>query len=68
MRCWRRSPRARSTRASGHRIIEETHGNPLALLELWRGLGAAELAGGFALPDAGDLPKRIEDQYLDAPG
>ena len=46
------------------RIIEETRGNPLALLELWRGLGAAELAGGFALPDAGDLPKRIEDQYL----
>jgi DNA-binding CsgD family transcriptional regulator len=46
------------------RIIEETRGNPLALLELWRGLGAAELAGGFALPHAGDLPKRIEDQYL----
>ena len=46
------------------RIIEETHGNPLALLELCRGLDTAELAGGFALPDAGDLPKRIEDQYL----
>src|SRR5258708_22239309 len=45
------------------RIIEETHGNPLALLELYRGMGAAELAGGFALPDAVDLPKRIEDQY-----
>jgi len=47
------------------RIIEETHGNPLALLELGRGLGAAELAGGFALPDAGDLPRRIEAQYLE---
>ena len=47
------------------RIIEETHGNPLALLELCRGLGAAELAGGFALPDAGDLPRRIEAQYLE---
>jgi DNA-binding CsgD family transcriptional regulator len=46
------------------RIIEETHGNPLALLELFRGLGAAELAGGFALPQAGDLPKTIEDQYI----
>ena len=45
------------------RIIEETHGNPLALIELCGGLGTAELAGGFALPDAGDLPKRIEDQY-----
>ncbi len=47
------------------RIIEETHGNPLALLELGHGLGAAELAGGFALPDAGDLPRRIEAQYLE---
>ena len=50
------------------RIIEETHGNPLALLELCRGLGAAELAGGFALPDAGDLPGRIEAQYLERLG
>jgi hypothetical protein len=32
------------------RIIEETHGNPLALLELYRGLRPADLAGGFALP------------------
>lgn len=45
------------------RIVEETHGNPLALLELYRGLGAAGLAGGYALPDAADLPQRIEDQY-----
>ena len=45
------------------RILEETHGHPLALLELYRGRGAADLAGGFALPDAGDLPRRIEDQY-----
>jgi len=50
------------------RIIEETHGNPLALLELCRGLSAAELAGGFALPDAGDLPRRIEAQYLERLG
>ena len=50
------------------RIIEETHGHPLALLELCRGLGAAELAGGFALPDAGDLPRRIEAQYLERLG
>jgi DNA-binding CsgD family transcriptional regulator len=45
------------------RILEETHGHPLALLELYRGRSAADLAGGFALPDAGDLPRRIEDQY-----
>ena len=47
------------------RIIEETGGNPLAVLELGRGLEVGELAGGFALPDAGDLPRRIEDQYLE---
>ena len=46
------------------RIIEETNGNPLALLELSQGLSAAELAGGFALPATGDLPQRIEDRYL----
>ncbi len=45
------------------RILEETHGHPLALLELYRGRSVADLAGGFALPDVGDLPRRIEDQY-----
>src|SRR3984957_18244041 len=45
------------------RILEETRGHPLALLELYRGRSAADLAGGFALPRAGDLPRRIEDQY-----
>ncbi|HLK78310.1 MAG TPA: LuxR C-terminal-related transcriptional regulator [Streptosporangiaceae bacterium] len=45
------------------RILAETHGHPLALLELYRGRSAADLAGGFALPDAGDLPRRIEDRY-----
>ena len=44
-------------------IIAETHGNPLALLELPRGLTAAELAGGFGLPAAGPLAGRIEDSY-----
>jgi DNA-binding CsgD family transcriptional regulator len=50
------------------RIIAETGGNPLALLELPRGRTAAELAGGFALPDAGGLPGRIEDHYRRAVG
>jgi DNA-binding CsgD family transcriptional regulator len=45
------------------RIIEETGGNPLALLELSRGLTAAELAGGFAPPDTRQIPRRIEDEY-----
>ncbi len=46
------------------RIVAETRGNPLALLELPRGISAAELGGGFALPDAGALPRRMEDHYV----
>ncbi len=46
------------------RIVAETRGNPLALLELPRGLTAAELAGGFALPDARRLASRIEQSFL----
>jgi AAA ATPase domain len=44
-------------------IIAETRGNPLALLELPRGLTPAELAGGFALPGAAPLTGRIEDSF-----
>ena len=44
-------------------IVAETRGNPLALLELPRGLAPAELAGGFGLPEAGSLPGRIEDSF-----
>jgi DNA-binding CsgD family transcriptional regulator len=47
------------------RIIDETGGNPLALLELYRGVNPAELAGGFALPDTVDVPRRIENQYAE---
>jgi DNA-binding CsgD family transcriptional regulator len=45
------------------RIIEETGGNPLALLELSRGLTAAQVAGGFGLPDTRRIPRRIEDEF-----
>jgi DNA-binding CsgD family transcriptional regulator len=45
------------------RIIAETHGNPLALLEIPRGLTAAELAGGFGLPGVMSVPSRIEDSF-----
>jgi len=45
------------------RIVAETRGNPLALLELPSGLGATRIAGGFALPDAMDVPAQIEDYY-----
>jgi DNA-binding CsgD family transcriptional regulator/tetratricopeptide (TPR) repeat protein len=45
-------------------IIAETRGNPLALLELPRGLTPAELAGGFGLPGATPLTGRIEDSFV----
>jgi DNA-binding CsgD family transcriptional regulator len=47
----------------GDRIVAETRGNPLALLELPRGMSAAELAGGFAMLDSGDLRGHLEDHY-----
>jgi DNA-binding CsgD family transcriptional regulator len=46
------------------RILGEAGGNPLALIELPRGLTPAELAGGFALPDARPLASRIEQTFL----
>jgi DNA-binding CsgD family transcriptional regulator len=48
------------------RIIAETAGNPLALLELPRGRNPAELAGGFGLPRVGgsaSLSARIEQSF-----
>ncbi|GAA4706158.1 ATP-binding protein [Phytohabitans rumicis] len=45
------------------RIVAETRGNPLALLELPRGLTAAEIAGGFMRPDARPLWSRIERSF-----
>jgi DNA-binding CsgD family transcriptional regulator len=45
------------------RIVAEARGNPLALLELPRGLTPAELAGGFALPDATPLSGRVEESF-----
>ena len=45
------------------RIVAETQGNPLALLELPRGLTPAELAGGFGLPSAMPLSGRIEESF-----
>jgi DNA-binding CsgD family transcriptional regulator len=45
------------------RIVAETRGNPLALLELPRGLTATQLAGGFGLLGARALPGRIEESF-----
>jgi DNA-binding CsgD family transcriptional regulator len=46
------------------RIVAETRGNPLALLELPRGLTATELAGGFGLPETHALTGRIEQSFV----
>ena len=46
------------------RIVAETRGNPLALMELPRGLTPAELAGGFGLPDSLPLAGRIGRGFL----
>jgi hypothetical protein len=43
-----------------NQILAEMNGNPLALLELPRGLSPAELAGGFGLVEAQAIPARIE--------
>jgi DNA-binding CsgD family transcriptional regulator len=45
------------------RILAETRGNPLALLELPRGLTAAELAGGFAVLPSVPMAGRIEASF-----
>ncbi|MHB8693483.1 MAG: helix-turn-helix transcriptional regulator [Solirubrobacteraceae bacterium] len=45
------------------RIVVETRGNPLALLELPRGLTPTQLAGGFGLPVAVPLSASIEESY-----
>ena len=44
-------------------IVRETGGNPLALLELLRGLTRTQLAGGFGLPGAVSVSARIEESF-----
>jgi DNA-binding CsgD family transcriptional regulator len=45
-------------------LVAETRGNPLALLELPRGLTPTQLAGGFGLLGAAALSGRIEESFL----
>ena len=45
------------------RIVTETRGNPLALLELLNGLTPAELAGGFGVPGEVSLSSTIEESF-----
>jgi DNA-binding CsgD family transcriptional regulator len=46
------------------RIVAETAGNPLALLELPRGRNPAELGGGFGFRDRRPLTARIEQSFV----
>jgi DNA-binding CsgD family transcriptional regulator/tetratricopeptide (TPR) repeat protein len=43
-------------------MLAETHGNPLALIELARELSLVERAGGFGLPET-PVPLRIETEF-----
>jgi DNA-binding CsgD family transcriptional regulator len=45
------------------RIIAQTRGIPLALLELPRSMTAPELSAEFGLPDPSGLPGRIEESF-----
>ena len=45
------------------RILAETRGNPLALLDLPRSMNATEVAGGFEHLTLTDLPRHLEEHY-----
>jgi hypothetical protein len=62
-RCWNRCWPAPLDARVRDLIVAETRGNPLAVLELPRGLTPSELAGGFGLPGVVPLEGRIEDSY-----
>src|SRR5262249_3023476 len=47
------------------RIVAETRGNPLALLDLPRAMSATELAGALELLSPIDPPRHREDHYLE---
>jgi DNA-binding CsgD family transcriptional regulator len=49
--------------AVGEQIIAESHGNPLALLELPRTWNAADVAGGFAVLSSQPVMSKIEESY-----
>ncbi|GAA1518909.1 AAA family ATPase [Kribbella lupini] len=45
-------------------IVAETNGNPLALIELPRGLTPTQMAGGLGLLNADMVPGRIEESFV----
>ncbi len=50
------------------RIVAESCGNPLALMELPLSARSAHLAGGFELPGALDVPRRVEESFRSRSG
>jgi DNA-binding CsgD family transcriptional regulator len=46
------------------RLVAETGGNPLALLEWVGDLASADLAGGYHRPDAHSISATVESRYL----
>jgi DNA-binding CsgD family transcriptional regulator len=46
------------------RLVAESRGNPLALMELPRGFTSAALAGGFGLPSTMPLASRVEAGFM----
>jgi DNA-binding CsgD family transcriptional regulator len=56
--------RGRLDPAIEDRLVAETRGNPLALLELPRAMTPAELAGGFGVPAPARVAGRVEEGFL----
>ena len=63
VRCSRRPVPGRLDERVRDRIVAETRGNPLALLELSRGALRRRSSREDCLPDAGNVVDRIEDEY-----
>ena len=62
-RCWARRCTGPLDERVRDRIVAETRGNPLALLELPRGADARRAGRRLRLPGARPLPGRIEERF-----